>query len=345
MEAVRKGASVIKAGGTVIFPTETVYGLGANALSAEACLKVFRAKNRPADNPLIVHVCDMEGFLRVAENPPEGLVSALKALWPGPLTVLVRKRDVVPDVTTGGSPYVAVRMPDNPLALALIRESGVPIAAPSANLATRPSIVDSSQAIREMYGRVDLIYDCGPVRIGVESTILDMRGGTPRLLRPGGYPVEFLERHFGEIEVTDEARGLRLSPVALTPGMKYRHYSPSVQMFMADVDTIRELCATGRKDITVIAEHSVCGVCRADCIDLGLTMEDVARNLFSAFLALETRGSRAGFIQKFGEGGLGLAIMNRIRKASSGEVHSLGEALALVGDGPSGIGGGALKGH
>ena len=206
-ESVMLGASIIREGGTVIFPTETVYGLGADGLNESACMKIFVAKNRPADNPLILHISSLEMLERVAFLDDDDLRSKILSFWPGPLTVLLRKRPSVPDAVSAGLPTVAVRMPDNPLALALIDSSGVPIAAPSANLSTRPSITDSADAISEMYGRVDLIYDTGHTAFGIESTIVDMTANPPKLLRSGSTTVEDLEAVFGHIEVTEAARG------------------------------------------------------------------------------------------------------------------------------------------
>ena len=217
---IKEAAEVIKSGGTVVFPTETVYGLGASAFSGKACRKIFEAKERPPDNPLIVHISDLSELEKVAVDVPEDLIPVLEKIWPGPITILFRKSRNVPDEVTAGLETVAVRMPANPVALMLIKESGVPIAAPSANIATRPSIVDSSEALSELTGRVDMILDAGKTFFGIESTIIDVRKRPPELLRPGAFDVEDLEQYFGAILIGDTARGLKEAELAITPGMK-----------------------------------------------------------------------------------------------------------------------------
>lgn len=334
-ESIEAAAEVIRAGGLVVFPTETVYGLGANAYSPEACLKVFRAKERPADNPLIVHISDLEMIREITTGVSAGLMEKLGKIWPGPLTILFPKSEMIPDTVTGGSHLVAVRMPNNRLALDLIRKSGVPIAAPSANISTRPSITDSKHAIEELNGKVDLIMDCGRTLQGVESTIIDVSGEGTTLLRAGAMTVEELEAVFGPVNVTDFARGLLESSVPLAPGMKYRHYSPSRRLYLAPSDEFLKLVSSKEElkgRIVVIGSDETCKGAKVDCINLGHEYDPdaIARNLFSALRDLDTYHCTMGIIQSFPEPGIGLAIMNRIRKASSGELGSMEDLVGLL---------------
>lgn len=329
------GAEIIRKGGLVVFPTETVYGLGANAFSEESCRKIYKAKNRPADNPLIVHISSLEMLGQVASEVDEKISRILMELWPGPVTLLFPKNDRIPDIVTGGSNLVAVRMPDNPLALGLIERSGVPIAAPSANVSTRPSITDSLHAIEELSEKVDLIYDSGETSHGLESTIIDLSGNKPILLRSGSKPVEELTEIFGHIDVTDFARGLQESTIPLAPGMKYRHYSPRKKLFLASSrEVIVEVCNTAKLKgkIAAIATDEICAKSRINCLSLGPeeALDEIGRNLFSTLRKLEKIEDESGIIMPFPEYKMGLTIMNRIRKASSGNVDSLGELEKLI---------------
>lgn len=324
---VIEGARVIREGGLVVFPTETVYGLGADAFSSEACLRIYEVKKRPADNPLIVHISRVSMLNEVAQGVSDELMRRLEMVWPGPVTILFRKKDTLPDVVTGGTGLVAVRMPANRLALMLIDRSGTPIAAPSANISTRPSITDSRHAIQELKDTVDLIYDSGPTQFGLESTIIDVSGKTPELLRAGSRTVEDLEGIFGKINVSDFSRGLRESTVPLAPGMKYRHYSPRKKMFLA---SSRDIASVISRDpgyagkVAIIGSRELCLEASLRCLPLGkeTDLEEIGHNLFSAFRELEDLPESVGVIMPFPETGQGLAIMNRIRKASYGFIET-----------------------
>lgn len=330
---VEIGANIIRNGGTVIFPTETVYGLGANGLSQEACMKIFKAKERPADNPLILHVSSVQMLETIAHIDPETLRKISK-FWPGPLTVLLKKKETVPESVSAGLPTVAVRMPDNPLALEMIRAAGVPVAAPSANLSTRPSITDSAHAIAEMYGRVDLIYDAGRTTMGIESTILDLQTSPPRLLRSGSTTLEVLSLEFGRIELTDVARGVTEGEIALTPGMKYRHYAPGKPLYlMQSLEDFKRIVSLTESHSSVlpIGCSEFAGESRNYC-DLGSIsdLRTVGSNLFSAFRKLDSGSFSFGVIHPVPEHGLGLGIMNRIRKATNHRTMSAEEIIELI---------------
>ena len=333
-DAIRQAADVIRKGGTVVFPTETVYGLGANALSGTACRKIFEAKERPPDNPLIVHIADISQLEKVARDIPDVVMNALEYIWPGPVTLLLKKARNVPDEVTAGLDSVAVRMPANPLALMLIRESGVPIAAPSANIATRPSIVDSREAIKELTGRVDMILDSGKTFFGIESTILDARGRPAELLRPGAYTVEDLEKFFGKILIGDTARGIAESEIAITPGMKYRHYSPETRLFMVDDRNLftRIMQSSFSTRISPICSSEIASIISVESISLGTesNLYEVASNLFQSLRKLDASGKEIGIIQSFEERGIGMAIMNRIRKASSGTITGIEDVEVIL---------------
>ncbi len=309
-------AGIIKSGGTVVFPTETVYGLGADAFNPGACSKIFKAKNRPADNPLIVHISNMEMIDKVAYID-DTLRAKMKDIWPSPLTLLLKKKDSIPDIVSAGLDTVCVRFPDNRIALELIEASG-PIAAPSANISTRPSIVDAQTAIQELDGRVDAIIDAGRVKYGVESTILDCTTTPYRLLRAGAFSVEDIEYMLGNIYVDPLARGYKQSSVALTPGLKYRHYAPSKKLFLIeDEEEYRKfISSNSSKDFLVLCSQENKKYAVGESIVLGSNIYEIAHNLFYDFRLLDNSGKKYGVIQAFPESGIGLAVMNRIRKAS-----------------------------
>lgn len=234
IQKIREASEVIKRGGLVSFPTETVYGLGANAYDGNACLKIFQAKNRPPDNPLIVHIAELDQLFDVAVDINEKVLEIVQVIWPGPLTLILKKSSKIPKEVSAGLDTVAVRMPAHPIALQLIRESGVPIAAPSANLATRPSPTRAEDVLNDLNGRVDIIIDGGHTFFGVESTIVNVTSNPPTLLRPGPFTVEELRSFFPDIQVPEFARGLGEADIALAPGMKYRHYAPSKKIILIE---------------------------------------------------------------------------------------------------------------
>jgi len=201
LDKIKIAAELIRKGGLVAFPTETVYGLGANALNAKAVLSLFEAKNRPLDNPPIVHVCDSQDVHRLAEKVTDEAERLMEVFWPGPLTLILRRSKIVPDVTVAGLDTIAVRMPRHNVALALIRESGCPISAPSANLAGKPSPTSAKHVLDDLDGRIDAVLDAGPTHIGVESTVLDLTVEPPQVLRPGGTPYEALLNAVGRVEL------------------------------------------------------------------------------------------------------------------------------------------------
>lgn len=339
LDILNKAAKVIVNGGTVVFPTETVYGLGANALSSSSAQKIYKAKGRPSDNPLIVHISDYEMLELIATNISDDARILMNKFWPGPLTLIFDKKDIVPSDTTGGLNTVAVRMPSHKVALELIRLAKLPIAAPSANISTRPSITSSTYALREMADRVDMIILSDDCEIGLESTVCDMTG-IPVVLRPG----KISQREIFEVIAKDETHLQKLYAELenitnkveesddgikgpKSPGMKYRHYSPEAKLLIAkkgeglrvlneviaqnDLIKVKVFCL--QKDAKLYGD-------RAEVI--GITLEDVGKNIFTKLRQMDDNQVDLIICEVLegntpSEKDMAKAIMNRLIKASS----------------------------
>jgi L-threonylcarbamoyladenylate synthase len=313
-QAVIAGAAeILKNNGLVAFPTETVYGLGANAFDDEAVMKIFRAKNRPADNPLIVHVSNMKMLSEVVESLSPLAKKLIKKYWPGPLTLVMKKSRKIPDSVSCGLESVAVRMPANNIALKLIEAAGVPIAAPSANLSTRPSPTKGEHVLDDLDGKIDLILDGGSCDIGLESSVLDISQKKPLLLRPGKITLEELKDFLGEVESNTS------SNKPSSPGMKYRHYSPKAKIFLVNNSEIKEQFKMLKKQDKKVAlftfENKDINADFVFCFNGDYSL--MAREIFSLFREADKRKIDFILIEGIKEEGLGLAIMNRLRKAAS----------------------------
>ena len=320
---VARAAEILRAGGLLAFPTETVYGLGANGLDAAAVKKIFEAKGRPQDNPLILHVPSPQWLSRCCEDVPPIAYELARRFWPGPLTMILRRKPIVPDVTTAGLDTVGMRCPDHPVALALIREAGVPVAAPSANRSGRPSCTRAQDVREDMDGRIDGIVDGGPCAVGVESTILDLTCEPPRLLRPGGLPLEELEAVLGHVEI-DRAVTSPLKPgeQPKAPGMKYRHYAPKAPVTVvtggpkASAEEIARRLRPGDGVICFdefaprFAGHAV------ETLGPKGDKSAQAQRLFDALRAFDSVEVVEIYAQCPDHKGLGLAINNRLKKAA-----------------------------
>ena len=330
-EVIEEAGNILKNGGLVAFPTETVYGLGGDALRPEASARIYAAKGRPSDNPLIVHIADMDSLEDVAEQIPEAAVKLAQHFWPGPLTMIFPKTEKVPESTTGGLDTVAVRMPSHPIARALIRESGVYIAAPSANTSGRPSPTKAEHVQEDLDGKIDMIIDGGTVGIGLESTIVDMSTGVPTILRPGYITKKMLEDILGEVQVDPAILSRSINPnvVAKAPGMKYRHYAPKGQMTIVEGETdkvigeINRLCqekTAGGSSVAVIATEETkayytCGHVRS--IGSRSTEGSIAAGLYDILREMDHIGAEYIFAESFEKDALGKAIMNRMLKAAA----------------------------
>jgi L-threonylcarbamoyladenylate synthase len=326
---IEEAGQLIAAGELVAFPTETVYGLGGDALRPEASGRIYAAKGRPSDNPLIVHIADFKDMERVAREIPPQAQKLADAFWPGPLTMIVWKSDAVPEATTGGMETVAVRMPDHPVALELIRRSGCLIAAPSANTSGRPSPTEAAHVAEDLSGRIAMILDGGPVGIGIESTIIDLTEETPMVLRPGYITPEMLGEVLGEEVIIDPgiiAADDTKKPKA--PGMKYRHYAPKADMIIVDgpqdavVAKINELAQqkrAGGKKVAVIATEETKENYEADvvlCIGARSDEEAIAQHLYRILRECDELEVDAIYSESFQTPRMGQAIMNRLLKAA-----------------------------
>ncbi|NLG95236.1 MAG: threonylcarbamoyl-AMP synthase [Acetomicrobium flavidum] len=313
---IDQAAEEIRKGHLVAFPTETVYGLGANALDEGAVKRIFLAKGRPQDNPLIVHVATTETAWEIACCDDRAL-RLMEAFWPGPLTLVMRAKDVVPKVTRGGLDTVAVRMPSHPVALALIEASGVPIAAPSANTSGRPSPTDADAVYEDLGDKIEVVLDGGPTDVGVESTVIDITEGLAVLLRPGGLPVEALE-NFGETVLLPEdlSREKGATLKKRSPGTRYRHYAPKCKVLLwkaeedwPDVDGKRVGYMGIRRPPVDLDGDAI----------LFDSLENYARGLFMGLRYLEKRGVEAIVADYPEKRGVGLAIRDRLYRASLAE--------------------------
>jgi len=330
IKKIQAAADIIRKGGLVAFPTETVYGLGADALNPDAVLKLFEAKKRPLDNPPIVHVANADDVYGLAEQVPPKADKLMKMFWPGPLTLVFKRSATVPDVTVAGLSTIAVRMPQHAVALALIRESYRPIAAPSANLAGKPSPTSAKHVFDDLNGRIDAILDSGPTRIGVESTVLDLSVEPPLVLRPGGTPLEALKRVLGDVKLHPFVTAEKEVPVekARSPGMKHKHYAPKAQVIVVEgtvpaVRTkVKELAESYRLKgvkVGVLATDETKAAYEADVVkSLGsrFNLAVVAQNLFRLLREFDAEGVDVIIAEGVPTQELGLAVMNRLRKAS-----------------------------
>ena len=323
-------SDLLRSGQLVAFPTETVYGLGADAMNAEAVLSVFRAKGRPADNPLIVHIYDRAQLADLCTVPSE-VVPLMDAFWPGPLTILFEKFPAVPDVVTAGLPTVAVRMPSHPVAAALLKTCGLPVAAPSANSSGRPSPTLASHVLEDMQGKIPLILDGGPCNVGVESTVLDLCHGAPTILRPGGVTKEMLESVLhAEVALAGSIlRPLKPDEQALSPGMRYKHYAPKAAVTLVEGDEkavlarLKDLCgqerSAGRKScVLCFTEHlDALRDCSPHDIGSRVHAEETAHRLFDTLRRLDEEGMESVFSEVVPPEGVGLAVMNRLGRAAA----------------------------
>ena len=328
-DQITAAADILRQGGLVAIPTETVYGLGANALDEAAVHKIFEAKGRPQDNPLIIHVPGPQWLPRYCEDVPPLAYTLARKFWPGPLTMILKRKKVVPDATTAGLDTVGVRCPDHQVTLAIIREAGVPIAAPSANTSGRPSCTCAADCLEDMEGKIDAVVDGGPCQVGVESTIVDLTCDPPRLLRPGGMPLEALEEVVGPLTV-DKAvtEPLKDGEQPKAPGMKYRHYAPQADMLIVEGDpdfVTRTICAKAAKDLAegkkvavLCTEESRAAYGDLSCHTVGTrgNEETIAHNLFRCLREFDEEKVDMIYSESFREGTLGGAIMNRLLKAA-----------------------------
>ena len=319
---------ILQSGGLVAFPTETVYGLGANGFDARACHAIYEAKGRPSDNPLILHVADRSMVDAVAADVPLMAEQLMAAFCPGPLTLILPRGSRVPDAVTGGLDTVGIRMPDHDIARAMIRSAGCPVAAPSANLSGRPSPTTAEAVLQDMDGRIPLILDGGPCSYGVESTIVDCTGSTAAILRPGAITREMLEELLGDVDLDPALAGESSIPRA--PGMKYRHYAPKAPLTLLEgpADLMaqgmqEELKKRANQRVGVIASEEAAAYLRAflpaeRIVSYGKQgdLQSIAANLYESLRAFDDMPMDSLLAEGTQETGLGLAIMNRLHKAS-----------------------------
>lgn len=336
MEVIKEASDILHAGDMVAFPTETVYGLGADALDEMASKKIYAAKGRPSDNPLIVHVANEQQILPLVKEIPESARKLMKAFWPGPLTIIFNKSDVVPYGTTGGLDTVAIRMPNHKVALTLIEESNIPIAAPSANTSGRPSPTTAMHVMDDLNGKISMVIDGGAVGIGIESTIVDVTGDIPMILRPGYINKKMLEEVVGEVTIDKAILGPvspDLKPKA--PGMKYKHYAPKADFTMFDgdidkvADRINELAESyikkGYKVGIISSAESKDRYKYGEVISIGSRNNEISisKNLYKVLREFDDKQVDYILGETFRSGELGQAIMNRLLKAAGYQVETV----------------------
>jgi L-threonylcarbamoyladenylate synthase len=328
-QAIQAAAQILKQGGLVGIPTETVYGLAANALDGAAVAKIFAAKGRPMDNPLIVHISDISQLDRLVQQVPESAKKLAERFWPGPLTMIMPKSDIIPDEVSAGLPTVAIRFPSHPVAKALIDAAGLPLAAPSANLSGHPSPTTAAHVMNDLSGKIEAVLDGGACGVGVESTVITLAANPPRLLRPGGITLEQLRDVLGTVEMDSAV----LNPLpegvrAASPGMKYKHYSPKANVIILDGsfsayknyvnqhnnEGTAALCYSGEDQ-----ELSVPTVCYGSESDYG----EQARELFDALRRLDEMNAKTVYARCPEPKGVGLAVYNRLIRAAGFEVIHL----------------------
>ena len=345
---IEEAARVLKAGGLVAFPTETVYGLGGNGLSRDAARKIYAAKGRPSDNPLILHVSKIEEVNPLVESIPEKAKLLMESFWPGPLTLILKKSEIVPRESTGGLDTVALRCPDNALSLALIEKAGFPIAGPSANLSGSPSPTEASHVYHDLAGRIEGILDDGAVGIGVESTILDMSGDVPTLLRPGAITLEDLTEVLGEkpeVDPTLVGKKMEDGFIPKAPGMKYRHYAPKAEMILfcaveekGSEDKISKRIAEYLEEEGLkFLEEKIAILCAEESKHLykdlvkkkDISLKILGRrneplsmthNLFRILRECDEEGIGLILSEGYSEEGIGFALMNRMKKAAGQKI-------------------------
>ena len=346
--AMKEACDLIRAGELVAFPTETVYGLGADALHPEASKKIYAAKGRPSDNPLIVHISKFEDLVSIAREVPPQAKKLADAFWPGPLTMIFPKSDIVPYGTTGGLDTVAIRMPSDPIANRMIALAGIPIAAPSANTSGRPSPTTAEHVYQDMNGKIEMILDGGAVGIGVESTIVDVSGPVPMLLRPGAITIEMLRETVGQVEIDPAIQGPMAANVKpKAPGMKYRHYAPKAELVLVEEknpETKEVISDRVIEEINLLAKSRldqgqkvgiICTEETRDCYPQGMVRslgfrsrpETIAHNLFAVLREFDDLGVDYIYSESFPKDHLGQAIMNRLTKAAGYHILDVKEEV------------------
>ena len=327
---IQTAAQIIKSGGLVAFPTETVYGLGADALNPAAVLALFEAKKRPLDNPPIIHIADKSEVYKLAKDVPKKAELIMKEFWPGPLTLILKRSRIIPNVTVADLATVAIRMPKHKVALALIKQSNCPIAAPSANLAGKPSPTTTKHVYEDLNGRIDAILDGGPTTIGVESTVLDLSVNPPTVLRPGGTTFEALKKVLSNVQLHPFVEAETELPIEKikSPGMKHRHYAPKADVILVEgsisaiKSKIQELAkAYALKDekVGILATDETQKFYEAAVVkSLGsrFNLEIIAQNLFRLLREVDSEKVDVIIAEGISSEGMGLAVMNRLRKAS-----------------------------
>ena len=339
-EALNIAAEMLRDGGLVAFPTETVYGLGANAIDERAVSEIFVAKGRPSDNPLIVHISDLSQLDELVIDIPQKAHILMEKFWPGPLTLLFKKSEIVPMVTSGGLPTVAVRMPDNEIALKLIEKANLPIAAPSANTSGRPSPTSAEHVIEDLYGKIDIVIDGGMTGVGIESTVLDLTCDVPMILRPGGVTIEDLVEVLGNVEYDPAIETLSSDLKPKSPGQKYRHYSPKANMeiFSGNIDSMvkninKKINEYIKKGLNVgimatdetINSYKLQDNVSENIISMGSRNKPntIATNLFNVLRKFDKINVDIILSEGVEEVEIGKAIMNRMKKAAGGNITYL----------------------
>ncbi|MDO4489904.1 MAG: L-threonylcarbamoyladenylate synthase [Lachnospiraceae bacterium] len=334
--ALEEAGEILKNGGLVGFPTETVYGLGGNALDPEASRKIYAAKGRPSDNPLIIHIADLEALPPIVREIPEKARILAEACWPGPLTMIFPKADIVPYETTGGLDTVAVRLPSNEIAREMIRRAGGYVAAPSANVSGRPSPTTAEHVAEDLGERIEMIIDGGLVQIGLESTIVDCTEETPMILRPGFLNQEKLEEILGRVELDPGLLGETAHVRPKAPGMRYRHYAPKADLSIVEGDSeavvseirrlSREYRQAGKKVGIICTDETRAHYTEGTVLSIGARAEEetIARHLYEVLRQFDETQVDVIFSESFHTPQMGMAIMNRLLKAAGHRVISAG---------------------
>ncbi len=333
---ISKAGDILRQGGLVVFPTETVYGLGANALDKNAVKKIFKAKGRPQDNPLIVHISKMKDIEKLVQKIPSVAEKLMDKFWPGPLTIILKKKDIIPNETSAGLDSIGIRMPSNKIAMKLISMAGVPIAAPSANLSGKPSPTDVETCIEDLDGKVNIILGGDNSEVGVESTVIDCTINPPCILRPGGITLEMLKEVDSNIYIDPaimKKPDKDLKPKA--PGMKYRHYAPKapLKIIKGDlnktIEKINEMVQNyidAQKKVGIIAtDETIDNYKKGDVVSIGSRkdLNTIAHNLFYVLRSFDEKNVDLILSEAFEEKDMGVAIMNRLKKSAGYDIINL----------------------